>query len=214
MQVGVRFEVDTWTRYKRLCQAQRKWPNELLEIAMARAVSSGSVQECIDGLSVESESEQLVAAVVVRKLLLEIDELVDHGYWMALRNEEAGNLLPDEQDKQAPYPELAPAIEKTIEQLLLRLTSVHDKALPHKPNIHLKGRKRTFATLKSQLKLTTTTGKTSLSNPRLRRNSEKNTGTLRQDPTTPSKLPFLSPFPNSARSCRLRSRSLIGLCVC
>jgi hypothetical protein len=129
MQVGVRFEADTWTRYKRLCQVQGKWPNELLEVVMARAVSSGSVQECIDGLSVESESEQLVTAVVVRKLLLEIDELVDQGYWMIFRNEEAGDLLPDEQEKQAPYPELAPAIEKTIEQLLPRLTSVHDKAL-------------------------------------------------------------------------------------
>src|SRR5436853_4368561 len=129
MQVGVRFEMDTWTRYKRLCQAQRKWPNELLEVVMARAVSSGSVQECIDGLSAESESEQLVAAVVVRKLLLEIDELVDQGYWMIFRHEEAGGLLPDEQEKQAPYPDLAPAIERIIDQLLPTLKSVHDKAL-------------------------------------------------------------------------------------
>jgi hypothetical protein len=128
-QVGVRFEMDTWTRYKRLCQVQGKWPNELLEVVMARAVSSGSVQECIDGLSVKSEGEELVAAVVVRKLLLEIDELVDQGYWMIFRNEEAGDLLPDEQEKQAPYPELAQVIEKTIEQLLPGLKSVHDKAL-------------------------------------------------------------------------------------
>ena len=128
-QVGLRFQPGLWMDYRQLCASERIHPNDLLERTMQVAVEAGSVRASIDRVSAVSEGEELVDAVVVRKLLLEIDELVDHGYWMIFRHEDAGNLLPDEQEKQAPYPDLAPAIENITDRLLPKLKRVHDKPL-------------------------------------------------------------------------------------
>jgi len=172
-QAGIRLEPSLGAGFREVCRVQNVWPNKVIEGFMGKVVEAGSV-DLLDGLF-SSEGEELVRAVSIRKLLLQIDKLVYNGYWMIFRRQEAGNLLPDEQNRQAPYPELAPAIEKTIEQLLPRLNRVHDKAL--------KGSRPTSETLKSRLMLTTTMPRTSSSNPRLHGNVERNISSIKKSPS-------------------------------
>ena len=116
-QAGIRLEPSLGAGFREVCRVQNVWPNKVIEGFMGKVVEAGSV-DLLDGLF-SSEGEELVRAVSIRKLLLQIDKLVYNGYWMIFRREEAGNLLPDEQNRQAPYPELARPSRKPLSSYCL-----------------------------------------------------------------------------------------------
>ncbi len=123
---GVRFDGPLWSAYKAQCRVESVRPNVLFEAVMSRVAESGSVKGFLESLSVVSELGEVAAdKVLLKQRLQRLDHLVTLGYgaFYVWREHDPVN------GPTADPPELAPTIQRLIDELLPVLRRVKDVPL-------------------------------------------------------------------------------------
>ena len=120
-QVGVRFQLDVWHRFRDIARGENRQGNEVLESCMQAVVQAGSTR-VLDLLMVSSDSQRLADEVRLERILQKLNQKVDHAYCEHFLSESKGGPWP-------PPPEKAQEIQALIDQALALLPRIKDPRL-------------------------------------------------------------------------------------